>query len=79
MPKVRPWFWVESALGLLTGALFIVTLAWKDWIELAFKVDPDQSSGSFEWMLVSVSAAVTVGLVFLARYEWRRARLARSS
>ena len=75
MRKVRPWFWMESVLGLLTGSLFVVTLAWKDWIELAFKVDPDQFSGSFEWMLVGVSGLLTIGFVLLARYEWRRARL----
>ena len=73
MPRTR--FWIETALGTLTGALFAITLVWKDWIELAFKVDPDQFSGSFEWMLVAVSGLLTVGFAFLARYEWRRAHL----
>jgi len=76
---MRKRFWIETALGTLTAALAIITLVWHDWVEVAFKVDPDQFSGSFEWMIVAVSALLTVGFAFLARYEWRRARLAAES
>jgi Co/Zn/Cd efflux system component len=72
---MRTRFWLESALAGLTAALFVLTLVWRDWIEAIFKVDPDQYSGSFEWMIVAVCGLLTVGFGFLARYEWRRSRL----
>ncbi|MEU3778432.1 ABC transporter permease [Streptomyces sp. NPDC032472] len=70
---LRPRFWLEVALGALSGLLLLVTLLWHDWIELLFGVEPDAGSGALEWLIVSVTALVTVLCALGARLEWRRA------
>ena len=60
----------------MTSILFVITLVQRDWIEIVFKVDPDNRSGTLEWLIVAVLVALTITLVALARYEWRRARAA---
>ena len=73
---LRRRFWLESVLGLITGAVAIITLFWHDWIEIIFGVNPDEGNGSAEWLVVVILLAVTSVLVLGARLEWRRARLA---
>ncbi|MEA2685800.1 MAG: hypothetical protein QOE93_995 [Actinomycetota bacterium] len=73
---VRPRFWIESSLALLTGILAVITLISREWIEVVFHVDPDQGSGLLEWSIVAVAAAATLVFALLARVEWRRADLA---
>lgn len=70
--SLRLRFWLESGLGAVTGILFVVTLLWRDWIEIIFHVDPDKGNGLLEWSIVGSLLAVTITLFFLARYEWRR-------
>ncbi|HKV83900.1 MAG TPA: hypothetical protein VJN88_05050 [Ktedonobacterales bacterium] len=70
---LRARFWPESALGVVTAVMFLVTLVRRDWIEAAFGLDPDKGSGSLEWAIVAVLLVATVTLFALARYEWRRA------
>ena len=41
----RPLSWAELAGAMLCGALALLTLAWKDWIEFFFRVDPDSHNG----------------------------------
>ena len=55
------------------NGLLVVTLLWKDWIELVFRIDPDAGSGALEWSIVAVTLAFTVAFSILARQEWRRA------
>ena len=69
-------FWVELALGLASTVFALLTLAWKDWVEIVFKVDPDHHSGSLEWTIVAVAVAVTVIAFAAARFEWRKAATA---
>jgi tetrahydromethanopterin S-methyltransferase subunit E len=69
-------FWLESSLGLITGAVAIITLFWHDWIEIIFGIDPDAGSGSAEWLVVVILLVVTSVLFIGARLEWRRARFA---
>jgi hypothetical protein len=71
--NLRPVFWVESALAFLTAFLAILTLIWRDWIELVFGFDPDHHNGSFEWELVIACCAATILCSALAHHEWRRA------
>ncbi|MFB6613689.1 ABC transporter permease [Streptomyces sp. NPDC085524] len=71
---LRPRFWVEIALGSLSGVLFLITLIWPDWIELVFHVEPDAGSGAFEWLIVAVTASAAVLCALGARTEWRRAQ-----
>jgi undecaprenyl pyrophosphate phosphatase UppP len=75
-PGLRRRFWLESILGSITGCLAVVTLFWHDWIEVVFGVDPDQGSGSAEWLVVVVLLIVTITLAACARLEWRRVWLA---
>jgi hypothetical protein len=69
--SMRTRFWVESALAGATALLAVVTLAWHDWIETIFGVDPDHGNGSLEWLFVAVMAAAAVSFAGLARAEWR--------
>ncbi|MFB7128492.1 ABC transporter permease [Kitasatospora sp. NPDC056273] len=70
---VRPRFWLETALGALSGLLFLLTLVWPQWIETLLGLDPDAGSGAAEWLVVALAAAVTAGCALGARTEWRRA------
>jgi hypothetical protein len=70
--QLRPLFWVEAVLALGNAALLVMTLVWKDWIEIVFNVDPDAGSGAVEWAVVAITLLLTVALVALARSEWRR-------
>jgi tetrahydromethanopterin S-methyltransferase subunit E len=77
MRKALTWrFWLETGAAIVTGILFIVTLLWQDWIEILFDVEPDQGGGLLEWSIVGALLVVTIVLAILARYEWRKARIA---
>jgi hypothetical protein len=69
---------VEVGLSWLSLALAVVTLAWQDWAELAFGLDPDHGSGAAEWLIVALGALVALTCAGLARAEWRRAATARA-
>ncbi|HTT92330.1 MAG TPA: hypothetical protein VMF65_22440 [Acidimicrobiales bacterium] len=71
-PGLRARFWFEVMMASVTGFVAVLTLAWRDWIETVFGVDPDHGNGSLEWVVVAVLAIVTVALVAGARVEWRR-------
>ena len=65
-------FWVETGLAGLSGALFLLTLGWRDWIEAVFGVDLDHRSGGLEWIVAAALLVVSLGLGALARAErWR--------
>ena len=74
--KLNGRFWAELGLGLASTVFAVLTLAWRDWVEIVFKVDPDHHSGSLEWTIVAVAAAVTVIAFAAARFEWRKAATA---
>ena len=73
--RPRRRYWIEVGLGTLSGILFVLTLMVPDWIEAVVRVDPDQHSGSLEWVIVAVLAVTTVVSSLLARREWRRLTL----
>ena len=73
---LRRRFWAEMGLGLASAVFVLLTLLWKDWVEIVFKVDPDHHSGSLEWTIVAVAVAVTVAALAAARFEWRKAATA---
>ena len=70
--EIRTRFWLELACGVLGGALFVVTLGSREWIEVVFGVDPDNGSGALEWAVVLGLLAVSVGSWLMAVREWRR-------
>jgi len=70
---LRRRFWPEAGLSVITALLFLLTLVKRDWIEALFGIDPDSHNGSLEFMIVGGLLVVTIALVSLASYEWRRA------
>jgi hypothetical protein len=66
-------FWMELLTGSVTTVLFLLTLIARDWIETLVGWDPDQHSGSVEWLVVVGLFLVTVVAFTAARVEWRRA------
>jgi hypothetical protein len=76
--SLRSRFWIEAVLASITGGLFVVTLVWREWIELVFGVEPDGGDGSLEWAIVGVLLVATVVFGWLARTEWRRATAQRT-
>ena len=73
---LRRRFWLETGIAIITGILFVINLIRNDWIEIVFRVDPDNNNGTFEWLIVGALLLVTITLFILASYEWRRARAA---
>jgi hypothetical protein len=69
-------FWLETGMAIATGMLFVITLVQRDWIEVVFGIDPDNSSGTLEWLIIAALLVVTITLFTLASYEWRRTRVA---
>ena len=70
---LRTRFWVETAFGSVVGILAVITVFWREWIEMLFGVDPDGGSGALEWTIVAVLAALAVAFGLVARNELRRA------
>jgi hypothetical protein len=70
---VRRRFWLEIAFVVVALVLWIATLAWPDWIELVFKIDPDQSGGSIERIISILMPAIGAFWLILSGLEWRRA------
>ena len=70
--ELRTRFWVEIVLAAITGGLFVLTLFWRDWLEV-FGVDPDNHDGSVEWLIVAGLFVLSVAFAVSARREWSRA------
>ena len=71
---LRRRFWLETGIASVTSILLIITLVWREWIEIVFNFDPDNGSGALEWLIVGALLLVTVMLFVLASYEWHRVR-----
>ena len=69
---LRRRFWFETSIAIATSILLVITLVWKDWIEIVFRVDPDSHSGVLEWLIVGALLLVTIMCATLATYEWRK-------
>ncbi len=70
---VRRRYWVEVGLAIVTGALLVLTIITREWIEIIFGVDPDGGSGALEWAIVAGLAVLTLASTVTARREWVRA------
>jgi hypothetical protein len=71
--QLRRRFWLELGSAIVSTALLVLTVLCRDWIELAFGVDPDSYSGSLEWLIVATAFAVAIAFFAIARVEWRKA------
>ncbi len=65
-------FWFESLAAAVSTGSFLLTVLWKDWIELLFGLDPDHANGSIEWGITALALAASLTFFFMARHEWRR-------
>jgi hypothetical protein len=65
---------IETILAIIGAALAVLTLAWPEWIEEIFGVEPDGGNGSLEWIIAVGFLAVGIGLGLLARHDQRRLR-----
>ena len=63
---------IEAALAVLSAALGVVTLFWRDWIEFLTGWDPDHHSGSAELGLILALFVVSITSAMLARRSYRR-------
>ena len=66
----------EIALAGLTGLLAVVSIFWRDWLEILFHADPDHHSGTTELLFIVGLAMLSVLLGCAARWQvvrWRRA------
>ena len=63
---------IEVALAALTAALGIVTIFWRDWIEILTGWDPDHHSGVAEAGLILALFATSITCAVLARRTYRR-------
>lgn len=69
---LRKQFYLESAAGLTSITLLILALAWRNWIEIAFGLDPDRGSGLAELAVVVFFAAIALTSSLGAGWELRR-------
>jgi hypothetical protein len=67
-------FWIELALAVISALLTVLTMAWPDWIEGLFEVNPDAGSGSSEWGITLAFVIATVAFAALTGRTWRRDR-----
>jgi hypothetical protein len=72
--SLRQRFWLELTLAFASAAALLFTLAWHDWFEVVFHVDPDGGTGLLEWLAVGSTAAFAFGCSALARRDWCRSR-----
>ena len=68
---------LEAILAATFGVLAVLTALWPTWIESITGLEPDAGSGSFEWAMVAVLAAVALGAAAFARHDYRNLRAAR--
>ena len=67
-------FRLELGTAVASALLLLVTIVWRDWIELGLPgVDPDHGDGSLEWLIVAVTALSAITFSLFAWSEWRKA------
>jgi len=62
----------EKSVGALCVFLAVVTVFWRDWIEVLFGWDPDHHSGSAETGIICGLAVAGLALALMARWQHRR-------
>ena len=75
MKAIRRRFWFEGGLAAVSGFLAVLTIFRGDWFEVT-GFNPDNHSGSFEWVVVAVFFVVCAWSCVAARIEWRGGRQA---
>lgn len=70
---------IERILAVITGVMGIVTIFWRNWIEVTFNWDPDHGNGALEWLIIVGLLVVCVALYSISRLEVRRLVAAQSN
>ncbi len=71
MGQLRRRFWLEAGCAVASAVLAVVTMFWRDWIEVT-GWDPDRGDGSLEWVFVAGLALVSALSALAARLELRQ-------
>jgi hypothetical protein len=61
----------ETVIALFAGALGVLTIFWRDWIEALTGRDPDHHTGRLEWLSVATLLAVSAVVGAAALRPWR--------
>ena len=77
--RVRTRFSIQLTLAIASALAVVLTLAWPDWIEAVFNVDPDGGSGAAELAVVTGCGLATIGFGMLSRRTWHRATVSATS
>jgi hypothetical protein len=75
LPMVRAA--LQSVIALCAGSLGLVTVFWRDWVEILTGWDPDQHSGAVEWLIVAALLAISAVAGVAARRSWKALAAAR--
>lgn len=62
--------WIEGGLAALTAAMALLTIAWPEWIEGIFGIEPDGGNSAREWAFVAASGLAALTLSLLGRADW---------
>jgi len=62
---------LEAAIAVLAGALGILTLVWRDWIESLTGWNPDHHNGNVEWLVVAVLLAAAIAMGTVSWRHWK--------
>jgi len=76
--RLRKRFWFEIIPGIIAGILFVVALLNREYIGLIillFNSDLILEMDTLAWVVVGALLLVTLLLLGLAAYEWRRSRV----
>lgn len=68
---------LETVIALFAGSLGVVTVFWRDWIEILTGWDPDHHNGGAEWLIVIALLMVAAACGVAARRSWRALAAAR--
>jgi hypothetical protein len=71
---LRLRFFLEVGCAVAGLLLAAVTIAWNDWIEIVFHIDPDAGNGSLELGVCLALVLIAAVSWWLARIEWQRFR-----
>jgi uncharacterized integral membrane protein len=75
---LRKRFWFEIIPGIIIGILFVVALLNREYIGLMlllFNSDLILQMDTLAWVVVGILLVVTIVLLGLAAFEWRRSRV----